>query len=336
MPIQGDGTRYSLSQSINASKDSDEDELDTISNNSNEDATDDDNDKIEDDDTFEEDIAVEELSRGKLTRCIVYGAEQSIPSKQRLAKVQGDELECNLDDETDPLQCAICKRSFTHTNRLTNHKCLGAVGKKDIVSETIRYGRTVLDQHMFEVINATTDLSTLEILSPVLNSDNMHQKYAFEPGWAATPDYGSKYGRKYIEPFKDDIDDMFTAGIENVAVRKGPGRMLAELSRRYPGRLDLPSEQEIRERITALTSKQKSGKLMCTNSDRGIPAPFMSTIHSIFKDNPSIAPQAAWDEFTKLKRSQGEYGILYPEQKRVKNKILALKVKYKQTGGRLS
>ena len=71
---------------------------------------------------------------------------------------------------------------------------------------------------------------------------------------------------------------------------------------------------------------------MCSNSKRGIPAPFMSTIHSIFKDNPTIAPQAAWVEFTKLKPPEGEYGVPYPEKKRVKSKISALKVKYKRIG----
>ena len=93
---------------------------------------------------------------------------------------------------------------------------------------------------------------------------------------------GSKYGRKYIEPFKQDVDDMFQAGIENSAARKDPGRMLAELQRRYPGRLDLPSEQEIREQITALTAKQKKGQSAISSIKRGIAEPFMSTTLEFF------------------------------------------------------
>ena len=82
----------------------------------------------------------------------------------------------------------------------------------------------------------------------------------FSETWAKTQDYGQKYGRKYIEPFKEDIVEMFKAGNDNLAKKKGPGRMLGELKRKYPTRLDLPSEAEIRGYVGSLLAKHRKGQ----------------------------------------------------------------------------
>ena len=204
----------------------------------------------------------------------------------------------------------------------------GCSGEKDVVTESIRIARLILDQHQFQVISATTDYGSLDVLRPVLNTTGDHL-YNFEKGWAIQYNMGCKYGRKYIEPFKQDVDDMFQAGIENSAARKDPGRMLAELQRRYPGRLDLPSEQEIRERITALTAKQKKGQSAISTVKRGIADPFMSTILEIFRKNPTVTPRVAWAQFIEVHPPQNEYTVPYPDQSKVKNKFSALKAKNK-------
>ena len=59
----------------------------------------------------------------------------------------------------------------------------GCSGEKDVVTESIRIARLILDQHQFQVISATTDYESLDVLRPVLNARGDHV-YNFEKGWA--------------------------------------------------------------------------------------------------------------------------------------------------------
>ena len=61
--------------------------------------------------------------------------------------------------------------------------------------------------------------------------------------------------------------------------------MLEKLRQKYPGRLDLPPESEIRQAITTLLSKQKRGGLLTLCSNRGIAEPFHSTVVRIFHES---------------------------------------------------
>ncbi|KAG1692278.1 Glutamate receptor ionotropic, kainate 1 [Nymphon striatum] len=91
----------------------------------------------------------------------------------------------------------------------------------------------------------------------ILTATTTFQLPVFASGWARRPSQGKSYGRKYIEPFKNDIDDMFMSGIEDKSNKTGPGRMLEQLRLKYSDRLDLPSESEIRQRISSLFAKYK-------------------------------------------------------------------------------
>ena len=138
-----------------------------------------------------------------------------------------------------------------------------------MLSFAILNARNVVDQHDFEVINAATDVSLLQVLAPAMEI----QADTFKSGWSKTRSYDSKYGRKYIEPFKAEIQDMFKLGNDDSTKRKGPGRMLAELRWRYPNRLDLPSESEISQCVSTLMAKQKKGHGTTAASIRGIAEP---------------------------------------------------------------
>jgi len=50
---------------------------------------------------------------------------------------------------------------------------------------------------------------------------------------------------------------MFNMGKADSAKKEGPGPMLVELKPRYPQRLDLPLESEIRQCISTLMAKKK-------------------------------------------------------------------------------
>ena len=51
----------------------------------------------------------------------------------------------------------------------------------------------------------------------------------FTAEWAQTPGHGRMHGTKYIEPFKEDIAEMFQAGFHDKSARMGAGRMLEKL-----------------------------------------------------------------------------------------------------------
>ncbi|KAG1681219.1 SWI/SNF complex subunit SMARCC2 [Nymphon striatum] len=116
-------------------------------------------------------------------------------------------------------------------------------------------------------------------------------------GWARRPSQGKSYGRKYIEPFKNDIDDMFMSGIEDKSNKTGPGRMLEQMRLKYPDRLNLPSESEIRQRISSLFAKYKMHGTIETKR-RGIINFYRQRIYEIVSDSSfQIKPAAALRKF---------------------------------------
>jgi hypothetical protein len=152
-------------------------------------------------------------------------------------------------------------------------------------------------------------------------------------GWAHPPKHGKMYGRNYIDPFKDDIARMFNAGNDDKAVRMGPARMLEKLKQKYPDRLDLPSETEIRQLITTLIAKQKKGQQATQTTTRGITMPYLATVIRIFNEsNGTIKPAAAWTAFQQIHPTpinNPEEQLRYPTAAQVKGKISALRSQWR-------
>ena len=67
--------------------------------------------------------------------------------------------------------------------------------------------------------------------------------------------------------------------------------MLNVLKSRYQDTLDLLSETEIRQAISALITKQKQGLPISLLRNRGIKSPFLETIQDIVYQNPIIKPR---------------------------------------------
>ena len=88
--------------------------------------------------------------------------------------------------------------------------------------------------------------------------------------------------------------------------------MLAELKRRYPHRLDLPSESEIRQCISTLMAKQKKGQETDLNANRGVPQPFLTSLISIFEENSNIRPRDAWKPFQEMNPPAEAFSASYP------------------------
>ena len=80
-------------------------------------------------------------------------------------------------------------------------------------------------------------------------------------GWARRPQRGKMYGKKYLKKYKNDILTWFLAGAVDSTKKMGPGVMLEQLKRKYPGVYRLPSFVELQSFIGQLFKLQKEGKL---------------------------------------------------------------------------
>ena len=76
-------------------------------------------------------------------------------------------------------------------------------------SRAVNLVRSVV-REVCKMTHATTDVSTLLVLAPTVNIPV--EEFLFEPGWGKTRAHGTKYGRKYIKPFKAEIVKMFNEG----------------------------------------------------------------------------------------------------------------------------
>ena len=80
-----------------------------------------------------------------------------------------------------------------------------------------------------------------------------------------------------METFKEDVNEMFLQGTQDNRNKIGTRRMAEYLRAKYPGRIDLPSESEIRQRISSLFTKfKKQGYILVLR--RGIPDEYRDTI----------------------------------------------------------
>ena len=78
----------------------------------------------------------------------------------------------------------------------------------------------------------------------------------------------------------------------------GAGRMVEVIKRKNPGRLDLPSETEIRQAISVLMAKMKRGKDITLYNSRGIVMPYLATVVRIFVEHEgNITPRDTWRIF---------------------------------------
>jgi hypothetical protein len=263
---------------------------------------------------------------GGITKCEITSGlclnqhlrlERSGDKQQQPAEYLDVEL-----DEPDPLQCVRCLRMFKTANGVEVHACDNIEGSNDLKSFALRYAFNQVDQNNFEVISASST-DQAEIFNCVPGHD--HVVASFHGGWCCAKPHGQKYGKKYIGPYKQDVEQLFLEGCEDKSKRMGPGRMLNVLKSRYQDALDLPSETEIRQAISTLITKQKKGKPISLSRNRGIKSPFLDTIQEIVDQNPTIKPREALQLFKDIHTDASDDG--YPTDKQIKSKISALKAK---------
>ena len=146
-----------------------------------------------------------------------------------------------MDEDEDKLQCQVCNKGFSHDTNLRLHVCVGVVGRRDLVHYGLSYAFERIDQHEIDIVNMRTSDENMDVFSDISTTTEVD----FSAKWACSRGHGCMYGRKYIDAFKSDIVEMFNAGCRDKSFRMGAGRMLEKIKRKYPGRLNIPSETEI-------------------------------------------------------------------------------------------
>lgn len=144
--------------------------------------------------------------KGLVSGCIVYGDSQSGGIRFRESTTAIEKLDVESDDE-NPLPCATCKKRFSTKSNNLQHKYTGLVGKRDLVRYAMRYAYERIDQKEFEVLSMNTDAQIISAFDELPDTP----EHAFQEGWAKTQPHGSKYEKKYIEPFKANIERLFLA-----------------------------------------------------------------------------------------------------------------------------
>lgn len=292
-------------------------------------------DIISDDNDGEDEQEPDITDTGPITGCVVYGVGSI--GRQRLRVLNTSTTRLNYDtiedEDDDPLKCQICKRNFVNHRAKNQHICKGVPGRRDLTYFGLKYAIEHIDQYdsPFRIIQMCNYAEhNLAIFSAL--TDIQEYRNVLICGWACTPQHGKMYGKKYIGPFKEEILNMFLEGETDIAQRRGPGQMLEALMHKYPGRIDLPSETEIRQTITMLTDKKKKGKTLSFVRKTGIVEPYRTTVMRIFVESQAnIKPADAWTKF-QLEHTQPteeDQMLTYPSKKQVTSLISSSKTKYK-------
>lgn len=119
-------------------------------------------------------------------------------------------------------------------------------------------------------------------------------------------------------------------GVDDKSNKTGPGRMLEQLRAKYPGRLDLPSEAEIRQRISSLFAKYKNNGTIETKR-RGVEDPYRERIYVIVSESQfKIKPAEALRKFLSDCTYQEKDSEAFPMDDKVKAFVSQIKTKHKR------
>lgn len=149
-------------------------------------------------------------------------------------------------------------------------------------------------------------------------------------GWARRQVHGEQYGVKYVDRYEKDVIELFNRGASVSSEKMGPSIMREALKRRYPGRLSIPTESELRTKISQLFSKSKTTRdglvqeaTTGTKKKRGRKSKLSKEqedfLEGLIASDPCVKAKKGWQTFLAKFPAAAEL------EKPVKNKINTLK-----------
>lgn len=203
---------------------------------------------------------------GQVTKVSVIEPEEILRKSRRWKAPKQNKRRGTIDERLiQPIPatiCSVCCRVFKSAAFKNLHKCRGRKDPQDIISFAILEAERLIKGGEFRFIQSASSMNDL-----AASQGTIYQ--SFDAGWARRPRNGQLYGKKYISKYTQDIVQMFQDGVDDISKRRGPNRIREVLLKRYPGALDIPSETEIRNAITAMMTQQKKGQAISLGSRRG-------------------------------------------------------------------
>ena len=152
---------------------------------------------------------------------------------------------------------------------------------------------------------------------------------------------GGLYRRTFIEDFKDDIEEFFTKGKINSSEKMNAAQMRETFLSRYPNRFCIPSETEIKQKISSIfvTSKDPTRRnKRKINKDTSIYVEmaeaainWANSLKKIVSNNRTEKPEIIYKDFvTSMTNTHKVPFDDLPSKENVKQKISYFKQKYKK------
>jgi hypothetical protein len=184
----------------------------------------------------------------------------------------------------------------------------------DILTTAFRIAIEHVNQPSFHVIQGSSNDDAFKRLERI---NMIKTRKLFQAGWARVTKQVQMYGRKYIKPFKPEIENRSKEGVRDKSKRLGPARMLQQLRIKHPGSLHLPAQSEIQKLISTFTAKGgKGGKAAnrkpASARNTGIQAEYRGALETMVLNNPSIKPIQAWEEFQNMRPTTEDQKEKYP------------------------
>ena len=221
-------------------------------------------------------INVEEpIFKGHITGCELYDTHTAryrhrIRTHNTMA-TPCDENILGDDVDTDDVlfTCHIFCRQFRNDCNLQSHRCIVKDTSNTVVQFCVKYAMQCIHGGRLGLVQASSIPTTVDSVPPDLLRDLRHLDIAvhFGPLWAIRPPHGKAYGKKYIDFFIADIEDIVNRGFRDKSKRMGPGKIRPLLLSRYPDRFDIPCDTEIQTVITRLVQKYKKHMQIHGSSD---------------------------------------------------------------------
>lgn len=270
---------------------------------------------------------------GQFTKVVVVppGEIQKRQRRWKKSTTQRGDIDENLVAPVPNNVCSVCRRVFSSAAFLQQHVCKGSKDPQDMLSFAILEAERIIRQGEVEFVQRED-----AVRECVENNDMEYVQ--FQSGWAIRPPFGKQYGKKYLEKYADDIVKMFSDGLQDKALRRGPNRMLEMLRQKYPGAHDLPSESEIRMAVSRLMQQNKNQSELSLSSGRGRKSKWPAIIEYLLvkfvNEDPEIKPAIALTAFKeKYETFRTQFPIDdMPNDAKIKQKVSSYKTKYKKKG----
>ena len=206
----------------------------------------------------------------------------------------------------------------------------------DVIAKAIRFSEKYISTGCLLIKDGKTKDQSLMVADEFeLNNEK------FKKGWARrSKAEGGLYGRTFIEDYKDDIEAFFTRGNVNSSEKMNAAQMREALVSKYPNRFCIPSETEIKQKISSIfaTSKDSTRKktkkkenFIFVENANGTAIDWTNSLEEIVSTNRTEKPEVIYNEFVTLMTNTHTVPFdNLPSKEDVKKKISYFKQRQKK------